>query len=98
MAEGKARARFGAELAGRAKLSDIEIDFQNPLLRQHGIDPDGERKLQRLADVAWPLPKKQVFRHLLGDGGSAAHPLAFLGIAHRLTQCAKVDAMMLAEM
>ena len=81
-----------------AELGDVEIDLQNPLLGQHGIDPDRERKFQRLADVAWALPKEQVFRHLLGDGGSAAHPLAFLGVAHRLAQRAKINAMMLAEM
>src|SRR5204862_2735043 len=50
-----------AELAGGAELGDVQIDFQDALLRQHQIDPERERKFQRLADHAAALPQEQIF-------------------------------------
>src|SRR5262245_27470764 len=67
-AKGAAGSRFGAEFTVGAPLCDIQVNFQNPPLRQNQVDPERQRKFQRLADVAAPLPKEQILCHLLSDG------------------------------
>ena len=82
---------------GRPEFGDVEIDFQDPPLRQHQIDPHRQRNLQRLADHAAARPQEQVLRHLLGDGRAAARHLAVLGIIDHVAQRVPVDAVVTAE-
>src|ERR1700735_2002924 len=48
LAEGEARCGFGAELAVGTPFGDVEVDFEHPTFRQHQIDPQRERDLERL--------------------------------------------------
>ena len=98
MTKSVSAAGLGAELAERTKLGDVEINFQDAPLRQHEIDPQRQRKLQYFADRTRDRPQKQIFRDLLGDGGSAANLPTILGILDRLAQGPQVNAVMLAEM
>ena len=52
----------------------------HPPLRQHQVDPDRQRKLQRLAHEAAAAPQEQVLGGLLGDGRGAAHVAQFVGL------------------
>ena len=97
LAKGVAAAGLDAEFAVRAPFGDIEVDFQNPPLRQHQVDPERQRKLQRLAQPAAARPQEQVLRHLLGDGGTAAHVLEVVGIGHGIADFREVDAVMAAK-
>src|SRR3954463_14299331 len=73
LAEGMTRTGLGAELAGRTPLGDIEINFHQPALAEHKVEPERERKLQRLADDRAARPKKQILRGLLRDGRATPH-------------------------
>ena len=97
LVEGIAAPRLGAELAARTPFGDVEIDFQDPPFRQHEVDPQRERKFQRLADEAAPRPEKQVLRHLLGDGRDALRLAEVVGGVDPFAQFAEIDAAMAAE-
>jgi len=66
MTEGERRSGLCAELAGRAELGDVEIDFQNALLRQHEVDPERERKFERLRITLGPCHRNRFFRDPAG--------------------------------
>ncbi len=53
----------------------VEIDLHDPPLAPHGFDPEGEPRLQPLAEKPAALPQEHVFGGLLTDGRSAT--LAF---------------------
>ena len=97
LAERPARAGLGAELAVRAPLGDVEIDFHNPPLRQHQIDPQREREFERFAHEAAPGPQEQIFGGLLGEGRGAARFADLLGLLQRLAHGAEVDAAIAAK-
>ena len=73
LVEGAPRPGLDAEFAVRAPFGDVEVDFQHAPLRQHQVDPERQRKFQRLADEAAARPQEQVLGGLLGDGRAAAH-------------------------
>ena len=50
MAEGIEAACLGAKLAIWAELGDVEIDFEDALLRQHPVDPHRQGKFEHLAE------------------------------------------------
>src|SRR5450759_4379555 len=64
-----------AEWGPSGEFGDVEVNFQDPPLRQHQVDPQCQGQLQRLAQPAAARPQEQVLRHLLGEGGTAAHIL-----------------------
>src|SRR3954453_156221 len=100
LAEGMTRTRLGAELAGRTPLGNIEINFHQPALAEHKIEPERERKLQCLADDRAARPEKQILRSLLRDGRAAAHLgeiVGIGGIGKSGAQLAEIDAVVDAK-
>src|SRR5215472_12030949 len=96
-AERPTRAGLGAKFTVRTPLRNVEVDFENPALGQHHVEPQRQRELERLADKTAALPQEQIFCGLLGDGGSAAGLAEVVGLLHRLADGAEVDPAIAAE-
>ena len=97
LAEGIARTGLGAELPVRAPFGDIEVNLHDAPLGQDEVDPERQRQLERLAQIAAPAPEEQVLGDLLGDGRAAARFADVVGLLDRVADLLPVDAPMGAE-
>src|SRR6185312_4324877 len=95
--EGVAAAGLDAELTARAPFRDVEINFQDAPLGQNKVDPQSERKLDHLAQIAASLPEEQVLRHLLGDGRAPADVVQIVRFADGVADFHQIDAVMATE-
>src|SRR5215472_15799855 len=96
-AEGPTRAGLGAKFAIRTPLRNVEVDFENPALGQHHVEPQRQRELERLADKTAALPQEQIFGGLLRDRGCPPRLAEFVRLLHRLADRTEVDAAIAAK-
>src|SRR5712691_2972009 len=97
LVEGVAAPGLGAELAGGTPFGNVEIDFEHAPFGQDEVDPQRQRKLQRLAHEAASRPQEQVLGALLGDGRDATRLADVVDIVEPLADLLPVDAAVTAE-
>ena len=91
------RRAINAERAA-AHIGAVEIEFQDLILGEAGLQPDREEGLVDLALDGALVAQEQVLGELLGDRGAALADAARLRVGDEGTRCAgDVDAEMLVE-
>lgn len=95
LAECAARSGLDPELAIGTPFRDVEIDFEHAPFAEHAVEPQRQRKFQRLAKKAARRPQEQVLGGLLCDAGTAARLAQIFGL-HNLNNALEIDPMMTA--
>jgi len=90
------RGGFGSEDAA-PPFGDLQVHLEHPALRPDGVDGEGERNLDRLADEPAARPEEQIARDLHRDGAGTSQPIAALPVFDRILDGDPVDAVMKAE-
>src|SRR6185436_15477051 len=95
-ARARAEVFFGRRLDSEhlgSELGDVEIELEDPLLRQAELEQHGEIRLERFAHEAAALPQEQILRDLLRDRRSAAQAVAAGVVLERAVERHEVDAV-----
>ncbi len=96
-AEIGARRHLDAPRAA-AEIGGVQIEFEDFVLAERGLEPRRHDHLADLALVGHVLADQEIFHHLLGDGRAALRPARFAEIADEgADDAALVDAVMLEE-
>src|SRR5579859_1714950 len=81
----------------RAPLDHVEVELQSAALAKDQVGHRDKRELGCLADNRAARSEKQVFYHLLREGGPSANAAAFHIIFSSDLHCVPVESMMLVE-